>query len=115
MKTRRRNAPPASDGFVSWDDLFATPSAWGGALLIVLLMVCLGPFLDGLPSRRHEFAQAQEIEAQHLRADAERAYIQQAQATCGPNTWWRSLADGTRVCTTKRGQPTGQLLAGANP
>lgn len=63
-------------------------------------------------------AAAQQAEAAHLQRlqdQAEQDYIQFAQRVCGPETWWLQRPDGTRVCTTKRGRPTGQQLAGAHP
>lgn len=59
--------------------------------------------------------QAEVAHLQRLQAQGEQDYIQFAQHVCGPETWWLQRPDGTRVCTTKRGRPTGHQLAGANP
>lgn len=63
-------------------------------------------------------AAAQRAEAAHLaqlRLQAQRDYTAYVQRTCGPEGWYRTRADGARVCTDKHGRRTGQLLAGANP
>lgn len=57
--------------------------------------------------------QAQQLQA--YRQQSDRDYIAHIQATCGPETWWVVNAQGALVCTTKRGRPTGQVLAGAQP
>jgi hypothetical protein len=88
--------------------------AWLAAALIALALAATH-LLDGPDDHSFETAQAQELEAAQ-RAQAEQlATLRRAQATCGANTGVIERADGSLACATKRGRPTGVLLAGAQP
>ena len=86
-------------------------------LAAALLCLVLGAswLLDGPTAHSDELAAAQTLEdAQHAEA-ARHAWLQRQQQVCGTNSGWVELPDGTARCTTKRGRPTGVLLAGAHP
>lgn len=87
---------------------------WLGACLLALAIVS-GQLLDQWDAWRVAAEKAEAAQLANLARQGEEEYIRWAQGVCGAETWWKQRADGARVCTTKHGRPTGQLLAGANP
>lgn len=92
-------------------------SGWLGAMVLCLavFMAQQGDLASLMADHGAEQAQADDLEAAQRAEAAFRAWLQRQQEVCGENSAWIERADGTQECTTKRGQRTGVLLAGAQP
>jgi hypothetical protein len=83
--------------------IFCYPLA--AALLVAFVLGWFGPSLDAEPDRRHEAAQADqqlraELMVERWEADARHRCAEQG----GDNTGWIATANGSIVCTDKRGR-----------